>query len=120
MQTYWNLHKKCWSLRDKGKVVAHMYCFGMLDVTFHVQPAGQARVRREGKKNVHAYAKGTYSKYKVQSEGKLGREITYNPYIHDTFVYKDDLTPVTHCDMVWFDRKNVWEVQYAEVEYIND
>lgn len=109
MHVYWNLHKKCWSLRDKGKVVAHMHRLGMTDVTFHVQPAGQARARREGKKNVHAYAKGTYNTHEVK-QGRLGREITYNPYKYDSFVYIDDLTPVTHCDRVWFDGRYLWEV----------
>jgi hypothetical protein len=109
MDVYWNLHKQCWSLRMSGTVIAHMHRLGMTDVTFRVQPAGQARVRREGKKNVHAYAKGEYNTHEVK-QGRLGREITYNPYKHDSFVYKDDLTPVTHCDRVWFDNKHVWEV----------
>ena len=43
-------------------------------------------------------------------DNKLGRNITYNPYKYDTFVYSDDLTPVQHSDRVYLTGKTIWEV----------
>lgn len=112
---YWNLHKNIWSLREKGKVVAHMGAVGLRDVTFRVQPAGRARVIREGKKNVHAFAHGTYDHGLVHDVlwakvAAKGREITYNPYKYETFVYKDDLTPALNCDRIVMIGRQLWEV----------
>lgn len=107
---YWNLHKHIWSLRQKGKVVAHMGTVVLSDVTFRVQPAGRERVRREGKKNVHAFAQGNYEPASSYRDHKVGRRITYNPYKHDTFVYADTLTSVTHCDRILLQEKMIWEL----------
>ena len=55
---YWNLHRKLWSVRQSGLIVDHAHLLSLRDCKFLVGKAGQARVRREGKKNVHAYIKG--------------------------------------------------------------
>ena len=122
VDVYWNLHKNLWSVRHKGKVIAHMGSLALQDVTFRVQPAGRARVRKEGKKNVHAFASGTYN-FPGSSEllrsvnqdhsSVLVRRITYNPYQHESFVYTDDLTPVHKTDRVVLSGRNVWEVVNA-------
>jgi hypothetical protein len=109
VQVYWNLHKNIWSIRNKGKVIAHRNALTLSDVTFRVQPAGRDRVRREGKKNVHAFACGTFDTRKISDSASM-RKITYNPYKFDSFVYEDDLTPVTKCDRVVLSGRNVWEV----------
>lgn len=113
-EVYWNLHKKLFSLRQSGKVIAHMGKLCLTDVTFHVQPAGRERVRREGKKNVHAYVKGNYDGVMLANltddDLEDARPITYNPYKYDTFVYADDLTPVKHCDRLVLISRRMWEV----------
>lgn len=106
---YWNLHKECWSVKPayRGGKVSHAYVVGMEDVRLVVQPAGRERVRREGKKNVHAYAKGQMYKRLVDpiTTGDLmrlhraaleagWRRVTYNPYATDTFVDVDNGMPV--------------------------
>jgi len=118
VQVYWNLHKNVWSVRHKGKVISHQGIICLSDVTFRVQPAGRDRVRREGKKNVHAFACGTYDTRSLPNSviirgGEGMRKITYNPYRFDSFVYDDDLTPVTKCDRVVLSGRNVWEVPNA-------
>ena len=110
VQVYFNLHKNLWSVRHKGKVISHQGTICLNDVTFRVQPAGRDRVRREGKKNVHAFACGKYEPARSYHDKKLGRNITYNPYKYDTFVYSDDLTPVEHCDKVYLSGRTMWEV----------
>ena len=76
-----------------------------------VSKAGQDRVRREKRKNVHAGIHGYLEPYHTGISVDLNkevsmlqqawkdlpdsqmREITYNPYKYDSFVHKDDETP---------------------------
>ena len=55
---YRNLHKKCWSVKQNGKVINHTSKIILMDCEFIVQPAGHAKVLKEKKKNVHAFVKG--------------------------------------------------------------
>lgn len=82
---YWNLHQDTFSVRDvKGRVVAHMDKMTLRDATFVVQPAGRARVIKEGVKNVHAGVRGTYTSSEASVRGATG--VTYNPFREGTFV----------------------------------
>ena len=97
VQVYWNLHKKCWSVvalegERKGRVVSHADKVLIEDATFAVQPAGRARVHREGRKNVHAFVRGTW--LSALCQGASRRAVTYNPYKYDTFVFLDNKEPV--------------------------
>lgn len=84
VQVYRNLTKKCYSVRQGGRVVAHVHTLYLKDATFVVQPAGRMRVRREGRKNVHAYIKGTIV---PEVEWiKQPRLVMYDPYKFDSFV----------------------------------
>ena len=95
VEVYWNLHKKCWSIRHAhGKLIAdrpHRSYLEMEDVTWVVQQGGRERVLREGKKNVHAFARGTlietkgFPHHKRQGRGSAVA-VTYNPYKHSTFM----------------------------------
>jgi len=109
---YWNLHKNIWSIRQDGRVTQHRDFVVLEDVSFHVQPAGRERVRKEGKKNVHAYASGNFTYDKPKGWSK-GRQITYNPYKFDSFVYADDLTPVHHSGRVAMFNRKVYELEKA-------
>ena len=93
VEVYWNLRKKCWSVRHKGKVIAHVPFITLKDVRWVVQPAGRRRVLRQRKKNVHAFARGTWLEGNDQLEftnDKLRltkrQPIIYNPYHHTSFV----------------------------------
>ena len=99
---YWNLHKKKWSLQDRqtGRVAHHLTAYTMYDAKFVVRPAGQAKVRREGKKNVHAFAVGTGGLRDGIATCLSGRPVTYNPYVNDTFVFADTGEPVTEVQAI--------------------
>lgn len=99
---YWNLHKKVWSLQDckTGRVFSHAEAFTLYDAKFVVRKAGQAKVRREGKKNVHAFAVGTGGCDKGVATRYDGRPVTYNPYKNDTFVFADTGEPVTDVHVI--------------------
>lgn len=99
---YYNLHKKCFSVKalegeNKGRVVAHRDFLDLYDVTFKVSEVGRQRVIRERKKNVHAGVVG-YWEYDIAVRGTRlynlqNKQLTYNPYKYDSFVYIDDDVP---------------------------
>ena len=94
LEVFYNLHKKIWSVRYRGKVLEHTTNIELEDVSLDVQPAGNARVRREKRKNVHAFVRGKRVEPWKVSYDKNWKEVTYNPYKHKTFVFKDTGKPV--------------------------
>ena len=96
-RVYWNLHKKCWSVQSKPrkgshwKLHRHVEAFQTPSATFHFQPGGRERVRREQRKHVHAWA---YVPSVDEMEmpfdtSKIWYRISYNPY-NDRGFYTDD------------------------------
>ena len=90
IEVYRNLHKKCWSVRQGGKVKVHTSYICLQDVKFVVQPAGRQKVLDEQKKNVHAFVKGYL--ISARTINRLNKDIewtmdavTYNPYKHPHF-----------------------------------
>ncbi|MEG9528091.1 MAG: hypothetical protein MIL41_20385 [Hyphomicrobiales bacterium] len=53
---YRNLTKRCWSLRQGGRVVA---AAALADVTLHASEPARQRYLRTGHRTVHAWARGT-------------------------------------------------------------
>lgn len=95
VEVYWNFHKKRFSVRAlkgsmRGLVCLHAEKILLENVEFTVQPSGRARVLREGRKNVHAFVRGTL----VATDDGVGRSqdlqgwdpVTYNPYLDTSFV----------------------------------
>ncbi len=123
VEVYWNLHKRLFSVRalegkDKGRVIDHVYGITLKDAKFVVQPAGRERVRREGKKNVHAFVRGRLHpdalRYTPPESHRFmgrvnsmlvphGQKITYNPFAHDTFVELNNKNPVHEANIVALD-----------------
>ncbi len=106
VEVYKNLHKNKWSVRDKKtrRVVTHADVIILADCTFKVSPAGNARVRREHKKYVHAFVVGdrsAYRKYGLLSDikGLKPVKVFYNPYRDTTFVDEYGV-PVYSADLV--------------------
>ena len=85
VQVYYNLHKKRLSVRNRGKVIKHTDFIALENVKFHVQPAGQAKVRKNKRKNVHAYVSGDLAK-KQAVNSMISDLVKYNPYKNDFFV----------------------------------
>ena len=91
VEVYRNLNNGMWSIRDAKtkQILAHATALVLHTVTFHVQPAGRDRVRRERRKNVHAYVKGRYIPPNLAPPAELEplfEETTYDPYNHDSFM----------------------------------
>jgi hypothetical protein len=87
---YRNLTKNCFSVKAMegehyGKVVAHVPLdarFQLLNAEYRVGEKTRDKVRREGKKYVHAVVVGIF---RNKPKGSEDFRITYNPYTHDYF-----------------------------------
>ena len=95
VEVYRNLNNGMWSIRDAKtkQILAHATALVLHTVTFHVQPAGRDKVRRERRKNVHAYVKGKYIPPNLTVPAAmepLFTEATYDPYNYDSFMANDD------------------------------
>jgi hypothetical protein len=115
IHVYYNLHKRIWSIRSArtGRIIDHQ-CNVLLqgNVKFHVQQAGNAKVRATGRKNVHAYvAADSYTigstpdaiNRLFDSKTSYGSirdtvQVTYNPYTMTSFRTKptDECHPESH------------------------
>ena len=101
-QVYFNLHKRCFSVQQGGRVIGHADGVMLENVRFNVSKAGQRKVRETGRKNVHARVTG----FMVPNKTGVGTNYTmkfsvlnllvdgfrrakYNPYKNDTFVDAD-------------------------------
>ena len=88
VEVYFNLHKRCWSVRQNGLVIAHVDDITIRDATFKVLKSGRERVLRERKKNVHAFVAGYWVDRDQLPEGDRD-PVKYNPYKDQTFVRID-------------------------------
>lgn len=110
---YKNLHlsrkmgRTMFSIKDRYLGRVDHYQSGsifLVDVVFVVLKAGNQRVRTEQSKNVHAYVRGTIADY---IEMDFDGTVTYDPYLHTTFVdYKKEKEVLT-ASFVWID-ENGW------------
>lgn len=117
VRVYWNLHKKMYSVQDAktGRVIHHTTAISLQDCKLSIRKAGQARARREGRKNVHAFVTGTYhtlgSNFKQASYVDGARKVTYNPYENDTFMREGE--PVFTSPIITMgstDSPSVWAI----------
>ena len=122
-QAYWNLHNKKWSVVDRktGHVSGHFTEVMMVDVKFVVQKAGNARTRREKRKNVHAFVRGSVcgKDSSIAAMAKLAPRlmegpwtlIRYNPYEHTSFMAVTDEgeKPIASAHVVKMDKdRRLW------------
>jgi hypothetical protein len=99
VMVYYNLHKHTFSVTYKSKVVLHADYVKLGDVEFRVRKGGKEKVRTEKRKNVHAFLIGELLDFCKHPCKDLPNEssskiITYDPYKHDSFVYKDTEEPI--------------------------
>jgi hypothetical protein len=132
---YRNLNRKgvVWSVRSNktGRVVARSKFVMIENATLKVSKAGQRRVRREKRKNVHAGVSGTWvrgrfvqhcrdwrgneSIFNEDGTVALWVRLTYNPYKNNTFVSQSTGLPVYGAERIILDENGAWglNVRYA-------
>lgn len=89
---YRNLHTNGYSIKQNNKVVAHAKRLCIKDCKFVVSENGRQRVLKEKQKNVHAFIRGYYTTSGMGTsaiKNDLPVEVTYNPYVTDSFVTKN-------------------------------
>lgn len=94
VDVYYNIRKKCLSVRSRekenyGKVIKHEPNVLIRNASFIVQPAGLAKAKKTGVKNVHALVRGTLVEPNNNTNVEWAR-VRYNPFKWDTFVTKYD------------------------------
>ena len=82
---YFNLHKKVWSIRQKGTPVEHTKHIMLKDARYLVGQAGREKVLKEKRKNVHAGISG-YIVDRVPNVPDFCTTVSYNPYKNETFI----------------------------------
>ena len=118
VQVYRNLNKKLgdgdnrvYSVRGSdGLVKKHTCHITLWDVSFRVGEKGRERVRREKRKNVHAYIQGREGWNEEEKRWEnIGPDcryvedavtIYYDPYKNDSFIRTDTGEKVTKAKMV--------------------
>jgi hypothetical protein len=95
VEVYRNLHKKCWSVRQRGKVKLHTDYIFLENAELKVSQKGRERVLREQRKNVHAFIKGFVVDPKIingieDDYNPNWVDVTYNPYKYDSFVTDEE------------------------------
>ena len=108
VEAYYNLHKKCFSVRHAGRVWFHTNVLTLRNCKFAVQPAGRAKVIEEQKKNVHAFVRGFFVRGDDHTNHRMlhAAQAMYNPYYFSTFVDVDTGDAVHEADMVYLN--NCW------------
>jgi len=99
VMVYYNLHKHTFSVTYNSKVIMYADYVKLGDVEFRVRQGGKEKVRSEKSKNVHAFVIGTlldYCEYPCEDMPLPSSDeiVTYNPYKHDTFVFKKTEEPI--------------------------
>ena len=105
VMVYYNLHKHTFSVTYDSKVIMYADYVKLGDVEFRVRQGGKEKVRSEKSKNVHAFVIGKlldYCEYPCDEmpTPSSDKVVTYNPYKHDTFVFKDTEEPVYYAQEV--------------------
>jgi hypothetical protein len=97
-RVYRNLHRGNFSIqsyvKEKGgyRVTDRASTVVLEICTFKIYESGRQKVIKESRKNVHAYVEPmSYRKIERVVDVSKFREIYYNPYAFDSFVYKDTL-----------------------------
>jgi len=130
VRAYYNLHRKCFSVQDykTGLVTEHTDKLFFTNAMFVVRKSGNEKVKREGRKNVHAFVNGIRQSKWITPHLSY-QEVKYNPHTMDYFKYKRVMTT---CDNIWLDVDrhwigNVWLFMvdgkpciYADIDKLSD
>ena len=93
VQVYFNLHKKCFSQRNKreNRVMFYSHNLYLENAKFIVNESGRKKVLQTKVKNVHAYIEAElFLPQPVFFKEPKGTRIRYNPYLFESFVDSEE------------------------------
>jgi hypothetical protein len=105
VDVYWNLHKGGYSVRERGKVIAHTDHIILQNARFVVQRGGYERTVHEHVKRVHAVVRGEIAKHAPVAPVDAAA-VTYNPYRADHFQVRATGARIDAAQAVWFSVKD--------------
>jgi hypothetical protein len=85
VHVYRNLHKRCWSVRSKGKLIAQVDAIQLGGCTCHVREAARQIVIARKCRSVHAYVKGRIHHGPFPNAADCVATIVYRPYVSGDF-----------------------------------
>lgn len=101
---YWNISRQLFSVRQDGIVIGYFTSALLRNATFKVNQKGRMQVRKEKRKNVHAFVCTTeifdVTKWDCALFDKQDT-VTYNPYKHRTFVRVSNRKPIREAEWVY-------------------
>lgn len=114
---YCDLHRHCTSLRaitgpERGRVTAKADAIVLEAVAFRVNTGGLRRVREEGVRQVHAYARGRVVSDDVAAvrDHPDAVRVRYNPFLFDHFVRADTQAPLAGADRLAIEGKAAYAI----------
>ena len=111
VEVYYNLNRKCLSVRlAGGRVIGYTERVALLNVRLVVGQRGREKVLATKHKNVHAYARGVITEWE-ESINTLDwgwQPVTYDPYLYTTFVVRGRGIPVNNSPYVRIEKRKVW------------
>ena len=105
-RVYRNLNKNCYSIMQRGKVVAHADTFTLRNANFIVGENGRQRCLSEKRKNVHAYIEGYFGYSRRGNSGDL-KKVSYNPYYRGHF-FDEEKNPVESAQFAYLKPEGVF------------
>lgn len=107
VDVYKNLHKKCWSVRHKGRVIAHLDKIVIRNAEFVVQPAANKKLRENPKQNkiIHAFVRGYVAGENLARElDKYAlMRVIYNPRRDLSFIKAGNGEKISSSELVSLD-----------------
>ncbi|OAS24885.1 hypothetical protein [Methylobacterium platani] len=97
-EVYRHTRRRCWSLREGGRVVAHVEAVALAGVVLVVRPGALARVRNRRVREVCAVARGTPT---AAPRPPGARRLRFDPYGVGAFLA--DGHPITAAGLAWFE-----------------
>jgi hypothetical protein len=110
VEVYRNVNRKgvSYSIRQSGYVVAHGTDIHLVNAEFVVQEGGRKRVKKSGKKNVHAWVRGEIVQAQPVDEDDRTYQIEYNPKKNKAFMRKDTKKEIKAAPYVMLTSKGVY------------
>lgn len=108
VEVYRNTTRKgvVYTIRQGGYVVAHADELMLINAEFIVSQAGRKRVKKTGRKNVHAWIRGEI--VKEAGPVKKAFPVAYNPKRYKTFRRVDKKRPIDKASFVHLTKDGVF------------